>query len=63
LVISFKKCEVSFSKLANYLFEGGERIITSIDYCNPNGCKNYDFQYPSPEIRYLTVPYLPPSII
>jgi hypothetical protein len=56
-----KKCEIYFGKLENYQFLGGERIITSVNYCNPNGCTtSKKFVISNPEIKIVAAPSVPP---
>ena len=56
-----KKCEIYFRNLTNYYFLGGERIITSVNYCNPNGCTTTKgFVVSSPEIKVLVPPSVAP---
>lgn len=60
-MINSKKCEIYFADLSNFNFVGGERIITSINYCNPNGCTTTkNFVLSNPEIKALKGPSIAP---
>ncbi len=42
-------------------FEGGERIFTYLDFCNPNGCTLNSMQTFETYLYYMKIPYLDPS--
>ncbi len=47
--------------MENFSFVGGETIITSVNFCNPNGCSaTVGFVISNPVIKVLAVPSIAP---